>query len=43
MIEAVPPSALGTFPVALEILLAVVIQHVVLTRHKVDLFRGHSF
>ena len=31
------------FPIALEILLAVVAQHVVLTRHKVDLFRGRSF
>src|SRR6266550_5123787 len=43
MIEAVPSGALGTFPVALEILLAVVVQHVVLTGHKVDLFRGYAF
>src|SRR5437867_11118916 len=43
MIEAVPPRTLCTFSIALEILLAVVVQHVVLTGHKVDLFRGCSF
>src|SRR5207237_1088609 len=43
VIEAGPSSALGTFSIALEILLAVVVQHVVLTRYKVDLFRGHAF
>ena len=39
----VPASALCTLPIALEILLAVVGQHVVLTGHKEDLFCGHAF
>src|SRR5207237_2493886 len=43
LIEAVPASALCTFPIALEILLPVVTEHVVLTGHKVDLSRGCSF
>src|SRR6266404_4864217 len=42
VIEAVPPTALFTLPITLEILLAVVGQHVMLTRHKVDLFGGCS-
>jgi hypothetical protein len=42
VIEAVLSSALCTLPIALEILLAVVGQHVMLARHKVDMFRGRS-
>src|SRR5271169_3072250 len=42
VIEAGPSSALCTLPIALEILLAIVGQHVMLTRHKVDLFCGRS-
>src|ERR1700758_834112 len=42
LIEAVPAAALCAFPIALQKLLAVVAQHVVLTGHKVNLFRGRS-
>src|SRR5580704_17679676 len=43
VVEAGPAGAFYTFSIALEILLAVVAEHVVLTRHKVDLFGGRSF
>src|SRR5580704_3909399 len=43
VIEAGPSSALCTFPIALEILLAIVGQHVMLTRHEENLFRRRSF
>src|SRR5689334_12650436 len=43
VIKAGPARALCTFSVALQILLAVVAEHVMLTRDKVDLFRGRSF
>src|SRR5258708_37722819 len=42
VIKAVPPTTLCTFSIALEILLAVVAEHVMLTRHKIDLFGGRS-
>src|ERR1700733_15637102 len=42
MIETGPPSALCTFPVALEKLFAVVAEHVMLTRHEVDLLPRRS-
>ena len=43
LIEAVPATALGTLPVTLEKLFAVVAQHVVLTRHKVDVLCRCTF
>ena len=43
VIEAVPPGPFRALSIAREIFLAVVAQHVVLTRHKVDLFRRRSF
>src|SRR3984893_8371998 len=43
LIEAVPPCALCAFSIALEILLAVVAKHVMLTWHEVDLFCRRSF
>jgi len=43
VIEAGPPRALGALPIALEILLAVVGQHVMLARHKENLFCRRSF
>src|SRR4030095_5190708 len=43
VIEAVPPGPLRALSIALEIFLAVVGQHVVLTWHEVDLFRRRSF
>src|ERR1700722_19632668 len=42
VIEAVPAAPPCTLPIALEILLAVVGQHVVLAGHEVGLFRGRS-
>src|ERR1700730_2574031 len=42
LIEAIPPTALGTLPVTLEKLFAVVAQHVMLTRHIVDLLRRRT-
>src|ERR1700758_3951105 len=42
LIEAVPPCALCVLSVALEILLAVVGQHVMLAWHEVDLLRRSS-
>src|SRR5208282_3022009 len=43
VIEAVIPRAFCALPKALEIFIAVVTQHVVLTRHKVDLLCRRSF
>src|SRR5579864_7886985 len=42
VIEAVPPRTLGTLAVALEILLTVIGQHVMLTWHEVNLFCRRS-
>ena len=42
VVEAVPPCALCALSVALEILLAVVGQHVMLTWHEIGLLRRSS-
>src|SRR3984957_12130517 len=42
LVEAVPPRALCALAIALEILFAVVGEHVMFTGHEVDLFRGGS-
>ncbi|HXM22888.1 MAG TPA: hypothetical protein VN948_16635 [Terriglobales bacterium] len=39
VIEAVPPGTLRSLPIAREILLAVVIEHVMLTRQRVEFAR----
>ena len=38
LVEAVPACALRALTVAIQILLAVIVQHIVLTRHKEDVF-----
>ncbi len=42
-VEAVPAAALGVFPVASQISLAVVIQHVVFAGHEKHIFRAGDF